>query len=61
VNAGKYTASIICPIIVYSIAEKHGYFDETFKISFKIFATLYSFVWDITMDWGLARKLFSKG
>ena len=53
VNAGKYFATIILIVVTY--------FKNTFRISntvyveVAVFATLYSYTWDIIMDWGLLR------
>jgi xenotropic and polytropic retrovirus receptor 1 len=53
VNAGKYLATIIQIIMQYY---KNTY--QAYQMHFVLvatFATLYSYVWDITMDWGLIR------
>ena len=53
VNAGKYMATIIVLFIAYFKNTYHKY--EAFYFYFYIFATLYSYAWDICMDWGLIR------
>lgn len=53
VNAGKYMATIILLIVAYYRNTYKSY--EALFIGMSIFATLYSYIWDITMDWGLLR------
>lgn len=53
VNAGKYLATIIQIIMQYYKNSYQAYHTEFVLIA--TFATLYSYAWDITMDWGLIR------
>lgn len=53
VNAGKYLATIIQIIMQYYKNTYQAYHTEFVLIA--TFATLYSYAWDITMDWGLIR------
>jgi hypothetical protein len=53
VNAGKYLATII-QIIVHYYKNTYQSYDLLFVLV-ATFATLYSYAWDITMDWGLLR------
>ena len=54
-NAGKYFLSICCPLVGIWVV-KYQY-DTVFWLYFivKIFATLYSYAWDLYMDWGIIR------
>jgi hypothetical protein len=58
VNAGKYCSSLL----VICFAALHDYFDSvefgTYRIIYIVIAcvaTLYAFIWDVFMDWGLGR------
>lgn len=53
VNAGKYMASIvmICANYFYGKDPSLKYY----IICLSAFATIYSYIWDIIMDWGLCR------
>lgn len=53
VNAGKYMATIVLIVVSYYKNTYHSY--EYLYIYVAIFATLYSYSWDIVMDWGLLR------
>jgi drug/metabolite transporter superfamily protein YnfA len=53
VNAGKYLSTIVLLFVAYYRNTYKAY--EGLFIMMSIFATLYSYVWDITMDWGLMR------
>jgi hypothetical protein len=51
VNAGKYFASIL--VIVFTYFRNTYETNEYLYAGFYVFATLYAFAWDMTMDWGL--------
>mmetsp|Transcript_33494 Transcript_33494/g.32952 ORF Transcript_33494/g.32952 Transcript_33494/m.32952 type:complete len:180 (-) Transcript_33494:8-547(-) len=53
VNAGKYFASIvmICSNYFYGLNPEM----KNITIGLYLFATTYSYIWDIIMDWGLLR------
>jgi hypothetical protein len=53
VNAGKYFAGILTIIFNFMVADGSPYISKPFFIGFAIFSTLYSFGWDILMDWDL--------
>ncbi len=53
VNAGKYMSTVALLIVAYFRNTYNGY--EVQFILMSVFATLYSYAWDITMDWGLLR------
>jgi xenotropic and polytropic retrovirus receptor 1 len=53
VNAGKYLSTIVLLFIAYFRNTSQGY--EALFISVYVFSTIYSYGWDITMDWGLLR------
>jgi len=53
VNAGKYLASILVVVISYFKSQYQGY--QPAFITIYVFATAYSYAWDITMDWGLLK------
>ncbi len=51
VNAGKYMASLVLIIFTFFRNTYHNY--EYFYIAYCCFATSYSLLWDLFMDWGL--------
>lgn len=53
VNAGKYLSTIIVLFAAYFKNTYHKY-DHLYVLLY-LFSTIYSFTWDITMDWGLMR------
>ena len=53
VNAGKYLATILQIIAHYYKNTNQS--SEMLFVMVATFATLYSYSWDITMDWGLLR------
>ena len=53
VNAGKYLASIIMICANYFYGKNPEM--RSIVIYLYTFATVYSYVWDIVMDWGLCR------
>ena len=55
VNAGKYFAGILTVVFNYMVADGSPYVSKSFYIGFAIFSTLYSFGWDILMDWDLLQ------
>lgn len=55
VNAGKYFAGILTILFNFMVADGSPYVSKSFYIGFAIFSTLYSFGWDILMDWDLLQ------
>jgi hypothetical protein len=55
VNAGKYFAGMVNIFNSYLVADGSDLITKSFFIQFAIFSTLYSYSWDIVMDWGLLR------
>mmetsp|Transcript_1317 Transcript_1317/g.1178 ORF Transcript_1317/g.1178 Transcript_1317/m.1178 type:complete len:203 (-) Transcript_1317:46-654(-) len=53
VNAGKYFASIIMICANYFFGRDPSL--RNYIIALTLFATVYSYIWDIVMDWGLMR------
>ena len=53
VNAGKYLSTIVLLFVAYYRNTYKAYEGQFIMMS--IFATIYSYIWDITMDWGLMR------
>lgn len=54
VNGLKYFSSIAAICVSYVCSFKGDYWYVT--VVFYIIATVYSYVWDLTMDWGLIRS-----
>ncbi len=53
-NAGKYMSTIVVIVITYF---KNTYMKyEYLYLGLYVFSTMYSFIWDILMDWGLMRR-----
>jgi hypothetical protein len=55
VNAGKYFAGILTILFNYLVADGSSWISKRFYVGFAIFSTLYSFGWDILMDWELVH------
>jgi len=53
VNAGKYMAGIFN--IYFTYLYGLGRISTMFFVSWGVFTTLYSYAWDLVMDWGLLR------
>ncbi|KAG0089240.1 hypothetical protein BGZ93_000422 [Podila epicladia] len=54
-NAGKYTSSLVNLFIYFSYRHYGG---QTLKVAYILMATItgvYTFMWDVYMDWGLFR------
>jgi len=59
-NAGKYFTGILASLIfiVYKVADRElneGIVAYRFYLAVLLISTVYSYVWDIYMDWGLLR------
>ena len=54
VNAGKYMSSLVT-MTVYLIKYWYNLDINKLYVILYVIATLYSYVWDLTMDWGLLR------
>jgi hypothetical protein len=51
INAGKYLTSMLLLLFTYY---KNTYgANKVIFLSFQVFSTLYSLIWDFVMDWGL--------
>jgi hypothetical protein len=57
VNAGKYLSAIGSLSLNFARAKNHSN-DAIFYayLTFSIFSTMYSYGWDLYMDWGLLRS-----
>ena len=55
VNAGKYFAGMMVIFFSYLVADGSDAITKEFYVKFAVFSTLYSYSWDIVMDWGLLR------
>jgi hypothetical protein len=61
INAGKYFSDLLVPLVaVFPSYAKYDY-NKTFYwyLGVHIFASTYSYAWDIYMDWGLLRSWVS--
>ena len=54
VNGIKYLSSIVAISVSYVCTFKGDYWYVT--VVFYLIATVYSYTWDLTMDWGLLRS-----
>ncbi|KAK3811144.1 MAG: EXS family-domain-containing protein, partial [Benniella sp.] len=55
VNCGKYTASLATIFIYFSYRHYGGYRLKAAYIVISIITSIYTFTWDVYMDWGLFR------
>lgn len=55
VNGGKYFAGILTILFNYMVADGSTLISKKFYVGFAVFSTLYSFGWDILMDWDLMQ------
>lgn len=57
-NAGKYFSKLVPPLVVLALPKSKSIGDSNFWlfIFVNVVATMYSFCWDIYMDWGLLRS-----
>eukprot|EP01022_Parablepharisma_sp_SALTPOND_P034460 TRINITY_DN918_c0_g1_i2.p1 TRINITY_DN918_c0_g1~~TRINITY_DN918_c0_g1_i2.p1 ORF type:complete len:513 (+),score=-1.13 TRINITY_DN918_c0_g1_i2:607-2145(+) len=55
VNAGKYLSSLAVPLLgLIKLLTGTAY--NNMRLVAKIIATIYAYIWDITMDWSLAKS-----
>lgn len=54
-NAGKYTTSLVQGLLNAAYKLTAGVFFYRSQLLFRAIATVYSYGWDIYMDWGLLR------
>ena len=53
INAGKYLSGII--VVILSVYRELGHEMDKYILRMSFVATIYSYCWDLTMDWGLLK------